>query len=238
MLGFWSSGVLVLWSWGGWRVRAYWSLRAESLLHHYIINNITSLISYIKGAIAFKNPSFIIVEAGGLGYHINISLFTYSKIEGLEQVKILTHQHIKEDSHTLYGFSEEGERKLFRHLISVSGIGPSTAQVVLSSLNPEEVRAAIIGENVAAFKAVKGIGPKTAKRLILDLKDKLLKESDGSPISMPFADNTLRDEALSALVALGFARISVQKALNKILKAQPGISKVEDLVKLALRELS
>jgi Holliday junction DNA helicase RuvA len=105
-------------------------------------------------------------------------------------------------------------------------------------LNPEEVRASIIGENVQAFNAVKGIGPKTAKRLILDLKDKLLKESDGMPISIAAVDNTLRDEALSALVALGFARISVQKALNKIIKSQPGIRKVEDLIKLALRELS
>ena len=196
------------------------------------------MISYIQGAITFKNPTFIVVETGGVGYHINISLNTYAKVEALEQVKILTHQVIKEDSHSLYGFADSEERSLFRHLISVSGIGPSTAQVVLSSLNPEEVRAAIIGENVQAFKAVKGIGPKTAKRLILDLKDRLLKESDGAPISIAAVDNTLREEALSALVALGFARIPVQKALNKIIKSQPGIRKVEDLIKLALRELS
>lgn len=196
------------------------------------------MLSYIKGVITFKNPTFIVVEAAGLGYHVNISLYTYTKIESLEQIKILVHQHIKEDSHTLYGFAEEEERSLFRHLISVSGIGPSTAQVVLSSLNPEEIRGAIIGENVPAFKAVKGIGPKTAKRLILDLKDKLLKENDGAPISIAAIDNTLRDEALSALVALGFSRIPVQKALNKIIKSQPGIRKVEELVKLALRDLS
>lgn len=196
------------------------------------------MLSYIKGAITFKNPSFIIVEAAGLGYHINISLYTYSKVEPMEQVKILVHQHIKEDSHTLYGFAEEEERSLFRHLISVSGIGPSTAQVILSCLQPEEIRRAIIGENVHAFKTVKGIGPKTAKRLILDLKDKMLKENEGAPISMATIDNTLREEALSALVALGFSRIPVQKALNNIIKSQPGIQKVEDLVKLALRELS
>lgn len=196
------------------------------------------MISYIKGAITFKNPTFLVVEVAGIGYHVNISLYTYAKIESLEQIKILTHQVIKEDSHTLYGFADSEERSLFRHLISVSGIGPSTAQVVLSSLNPEEVRGAIIGENVQAFNAVKGIGPKTAKRLILDLKDKLLKESDGTPISIAAIDNTLREEALSALVVLGFARISVQKALNKIIKSQPGIRKVEDLIKLALRELS
>jgi Holliday junction DNA helicase RuvA len=165
-------------------------------------------------------------------------LYTYAKIEALEQVKILIHEHIKEDSRSLYGFAEEVERVLFRHLISVSGIGPSTAQIVLSSLNPEEVRAAIIGEQVQAFKQVKGIGPKTAKRLILDLKDKLLKESDGSTLTLPALDNTLREEALSALVALGFARIQVQKALNKVLKSRPEVNRVEELIKLALRELS
>ena len=196
------------------------------------------MLSYIKGQITFKNPGFIIVEIHGLGYHVNISLHTYATVEKLEQVKILVHEHIKEDSHTLYGFADEEERALFRHLISVSGIGPSTAQVLLSTLNPEEVRAAIIGENVQAFKAVKGIGPKTAKRLILDLKDKLLKENDGAPITIAAADNTLRDEALSALVALGFSKISVQKALNRVIKSQSGIRKVEELIKLALRELS
>lgn len=196
------------------------------------------MLSYIKGQITFKNPGFLIVETNGLGYHLNISLHTYATVEQLEQVKILVHEYIKEDSHTLYGFADEEERSLFRHLIAVSGVGPSTAQVVLSTLNPEEVRGAIIGENVQAFKGVKGIGPKTAKRLILDLKDKLLKESDGAPITITAADNTLRDEALSALVALGFSKIPVQKALNKVIKNQPGIRKVEELIKLALRELS
>lgn len=196
------------------------------------------MLSYIKGQITFKNPGFIIVETNGLGYHLNISLHTYATVEKLEQAKVLVHQHIKEDSHTLYGFAAEEERSLFRHLISVSGIGPSTAQVVLSSLNPDEVRAAIIGENVQAFKAVKGIGPKTAKRLILDLKDKLLKENEGAPISIAAQDNTLRDEALSALVALGFSKVSVQKALNRVIKNQAGIREVEELIKLALRELS
>lgn len=196
------------------------------------------MITYIKGQITFKNPSFIVVETAGIGYHVHISLYTYAKIEAVEQVKILIHEHIKEDSRSLYGFAEEAERGLFRHLISVSGIGPSTAQIVLSSLNPEEVRAAIIGEQVQAFKQVKGIGPKTAKRLILDLKDKLLKESDGSTLTLPALDNTLREEALSALVALGFARIQVQKALNKVLKSRPEVNRVEELIKLALRELS
>jgi Holliday junction DNA helicase RuvA len=196
------------------------------------------MIAYLKGEITFKSPTYILVEAGGIGYHVNVSLYTYSQIEKLERVKILTHLHIKEDSHTLYGFAEDAERSLFVHLISVSGIGPSTAQILLSSLNPEEVRAAIVGENVAAFKQVKGIGPKTAKRIILDLKDKMLKDSGDTPLTILPQDNTMREEALSALVALGFARIQVQKALNKVLKENPTADSVEHLIKLALKQLS
>ncbi len=196
------------------------------------------MISYIKGPISFKNPTFIVVEAGGIGYRINISLNTYAKIEKSETIKILTHLQVKEDSHTLYGFAEEAERKLFRHLISVSGIGPSTAQTMLSAMSPEEARAAIVGENLAAFKTVKGIGPKTAKRLILDLKDKLLK--DGGPTSIVAAgvDNTLRNEALSALVSLGFNKIQSQKVLSKILKEQPQVKTVEELIRLSLRQFN
>jgi len=196
------------------------------------------MISYIKGQITFKNPTFIVVETGGVGYRINISLNTYSQIEKAEQVKILTHFHVKEDSQTLYGFAEEAERNMFRHLIGVSGIGPSTAQTVLSSMNPEDVRAAIIGENVAAFKNVKGIGPKTAKRVILDLKDKLLKDGGDIPTVVTASGNTLREEALSALLALQINKVQAQKVLNKILKENPNLSKVEDLIRLALRQLN
>ena len=196
------------------------------------------MISYVKGQITYKNPTFLVVETGGIGYHINISLHTYAKIEQLEQVKLLTHLHIKEDSHTLYGFAEEAERSLFIHLISVSGIGPNTARVVLSSMTPDEVRVSIIGENVSAFKKVKGIGPKTAKRIILDLKDKLMKESGNIAISTAPVNNTLRDEALSALVALGFSKIQVQKALNQVQKEQIKVETVEQFIKLALKKLS
>lgn len=196
------------------------------------------MISYIKGEITFKNPAFVLVETGGVGYHINISLYTYARLEKLEQVKVLIHEHIKEDSRTLYGFADETERSLFRHIISVSGIGPATAQVLFSAMTPEEVRAAIIGEQVAAFKQVKGIGPKTAKRIILDLKDKLVKDGGEMVANFPVQDNTGREEALSALVALGFNKIAVQKALNKVLRAQPSPGGAEDLIKLALRELS
>ena len=196
------------------------------------------MITYVKGNITHKSPTYIIVEAGGLGYHVNISLNTYTQVEKLESVKILTHLHIKEDSHTLYGFADAAERNLFVHLISVSGIGPSTAQLMLSSMTPDEMRAAIISEDVNTLKRIKGIGPKTAKRAILDLKDKMLKDSGEELALARPQDNTIRDEALSALVALQFNRIQAQKALNKALKENSGIASVEALIKLALKELS
>ena len=196
------------------------------------------MIAYIKGAITFKSPTYIVVETGGIGYHVNISLNTFSEIEKLETVKILTHLQVKEDSHTLYGFAEEAERSMFVMLISVSGIGPNTARVLLSSMKVEEVRLAIVSENVAAFKKAKGVGPKTAKRIILDLKDKVIKESGDTPMVLAPTNNRIREEALSAMVALGFPRITVQKTLNKILQQQPHVNNVEDLIKLALKNLS
>ncbi len=194
------------------------------------------MITYIKGRITYISPTCIIVETGGVGYFINISLNTHAQIEGLESVKIWTHYHVKEDSHTLYGFAEESERRLFGHLISVSGIGPATAQSLLSFMNPAEVRAAIISEDVLAFKQVKGVGPKTAKQIILDLKDKMLKDSGDVPATIALASNTIRQEALSALLTLKMNKIQAQKVLNKILKEQPGIQNVEDLVRLALKD--
>ena len=195
------------------------------------------MITFVNGPIAHKNPSFVVIEAGGLGYHVNISLYTYTKIESAEKVKLLTHFHVKEDQQTLFGFYDETERNLFRLLISVSGVGPSTALIVLSSMNPEEVRTAIIGEDVTSIRKVKGIGPKTAQRIILDLKDKLMKESFDAPTMLAPASNTQRTEALSALVNLGFPRPGVQRALNKVLAKTPGAD-TEQMIKLALRELS
>jgi len=196
------------------------------------------MISYIKGAITYKSPTYIIVEASNIGYQVNISQHTYAKIEKLETVKILTHLQVKEDSHTLYGFAEEAERSMFVMLLSVSGIGPNTARVLLSSMTPQDARSAILSENVSAFNKVKGIGPKTAKRIILDLKDKIMKDSGGNSVILSSQNNTLRDEALSALVALGFSKIHVQKVLNKILSEQPDVLTVEELIKLSLKQLS
>lgn len=196
------------------------------------------MIAYIKGEITHKNPAFVVVEAAGLGYHIHISLHTYAQIEKLEVVKLLIHQVIKEDAHLLYGFAADAERSLFRLLLSVTGVGPTSAQLVLSALSPDELRAAIVGENEATFKRVRGIGPKTAKRIILDLKDKVIKDG-GEEISFTVAaDGQLREEALAALVSLGFARPQVQRVLNTILRDHAGLQSAEQLIKLALRELS
>lgn len=196
------------------------------------------MIYYIKGEITFKTPIYVVVETAGVGYQIHISLNTYSQIEKLEKVKLLTYLQVREDSHTLYGFADSKERDMFIKLISVSGIGTNTARVLLSSMTADETRAAIIGEDVHAFKKVKGVGPKTAKRIILDLKDKVMKDGDETVLTVPSSNNTNRDEALQALVALGFNKITVQKTLNQILKEQPKIIHVEELIKAALQRFS
>lgn len=196
------------------------------------------MIAYLKGEITYKTPTLLVVETGGVGYHVHISLNTYSQIEGQEKVQILIHSHIKEDSHTLYGFAEESERQLFKHLLSVSGIGPNSARVILSGMTPEETREAILGENVPAFQRIKGIGPKTAKRVILDLKDKVARDSGSGQVLVPKKGNTLREEALSALVALGFKSSQVQSALTRVLAQKPGTGTVEELIKEALKQLS
>jgi holliday junction DNA helicase RuvA len=198
------------------------------------------MIDFIKGEIAFKSPAYLIIEtSGGVGYRINISLNTYAKIESLEKVQLLTYLQIREDAHVLFGFAEESERVLFTHLISVSGVGPATAQVLLSGMSADEVRSAILSENEVAFSKVKGIGPKTAKRIILDLKDKMKKDGgEAMLLNLAPQGNKMREEALSALVTLGFVRMNVQKVLNKILQEQPNIKTVEELIKAAIKQLS
>jgi holliday junction DNA helicase RuvA len=193
------------------------------------------MFEYIKGSVASLKPSHIILEANSVGYFITISLNTYTQLNGRESVKLFIHQVIREDAHLLYGFASEPERELFRMLISVSGIGSNTAIMMFSSLSPDEISNAILNENVNLLKSIKGIGVKTAQRVIIDLKDKVGK----SPVSEQFvasADNTLRNEALSALVMLGFARKPAEKELDKILAAQPKLS-VESVIKLALKSL-
>lgn len=193
------------------------------------------MFEYIKGNIVRLKPSHIVLEANLVGYFINISLNTYTQLNGKESTKIFVHQVIREDAHVLYGFATESERELFRMLISVNGIGSNTAIMMFSSLSPDEISSAILNENVNLLKSIKGIGVKTAQRVIIDLKDKLGK----SPVSeqiVASTDNTIRIEALSALVMLGFAKKPVEKELDKILTAQPNLS-VENVIKLALKSL-
>lgn len=205
------------------------------------------MIAYVKGKITYKSPTYILIEAGGIGYQIHISLTTYTKISALEEVQLHTYYQIKEDGHSLYGFFDAQEKHIFVHLISVSGIGANTARLLLSAMTADEVRKAIIGENEAAFNKVKGIGPKTAKRLIIELKDKLVKDGgDGDAInplnlgeeSAKNEKNMLREEALTALLALGFIKANITKALNTVFQMHPEATTVEKVIKLALKFLS
>lgn len=183
-----------------------------------------------------KTPTYAVIDCLGVGYLLNISLNTYSKIGESERCKLFTHLAIREDAHTLYGFAEEEERSVFRQLISVSGVGASTARMILSSMNPEEVVSAVQSANVGALKGVKGIGEKSAQRIIVDLKGKL-----GKDVSMPqsvfSSGNKIREEALTALVTLGFARNVSEKAVEKVYKAEGNVASVEFLIKQALKNL-
>ena len=193
------------------------------------------MIDYIKGDITQITPTFLVMETGGIGYLINISISTFSKLEAKKEFKILIHEIIREDSHQLFGFADAEERDIFRLLISVTGVGANTARMMLSSLSPGEIEKAILGSDADILKSVKGIGLKTAQRIIVDLKDKLGKHAGGGEI-FAFTDNTKREEALSALVMLGFAKSSILKVLEKIAREEKNLT-VEDLIRRALKNL-
>ncbi len=193
------------------------------------------MYEYIKGELVEATPANAVIDCGGVGYYINISVNTYSKIASQKQVLLYIHQIVREDAHLLYGFFSKEERSLFRALISVSGIGANTANVMLSSMTVEEITGAILTENVNAIKSVKGIGVKTAQRVIIELKDKVGKE--GVPVEgISLSTNAVREEAQAALVMLGFARLQVSKTLDKILTVEK-VESVENLIKLALKHL-
>jgi Holliday junction DNA helicase RuvA len=194
------------------------------------------MFEYIHGPLTELSPANAVIEAGSVGYFVHISLNTYSKISGKEKVKLFLHQVVREDAHLLYGFADKAERELFRFLISVSGIGSNTAVMMLSSLLPDEIRKAILEENVNLLKSIKGIGAKTAQRIIIDLKDKIGKSPASDRILMTATDNTTREEALSALIMLGFQKKSVEAELDKIIKSNPGLP-VEKMIKMALKGL-
>ena len=193
------------------------------------------MIDYIKGKLTEVTPTFIVIDNGGIGYFVSISLSAFTRLEGKDECKILVHEIIREDSYQLFGFADKEERDIFRLLISVSGVGASTARMMLSSLNYDEIEKAILGSDVNTLKSVKGIGLKTAQRIIVDLKDKLGKQSGTGEI-FAFTNNTKRDEALSALVMLGFGRSAVLKVLDRIIREEKNLT-VEDMIKRALKSL-
>jgi Holliday junction DNA helicase RuvA len=193
------------------------------------------MITQIKGRLVEKSPTELVIDCNGLGYLVNISLNTFSLLSDSENISLYTHLQVKEDSHTLFGFYDKTERNLFRKLISVSGIGASTARTMLSSLNPEEIQRAILSENVSTIQSVKGIGLKTAQRVIIELKDKVSAISEGLEISSNFT-NSKREESLSALEVLGYSRKQTTKVVDKLISETSEIS-VEEIIKNALNKL-
>ncbi|MDD2243710.1 MAG: Holliday junction branch migration protein RuvA [Dysgonamonadaceae bacterium] len=196
------------------------------------------MIDYIKGEIAELNPASVTIECSGIGYQMNISLNTYTTLNGMQTAKLYIHESIREDAHVLFGFADKHERQIFLHLISVSGVGPSTARVILSSLDSKELAGVIATENITVLQSVKGIGAKTAQRIIVDLKDKIkLTDEEGTLQTLSKADiSQTGHEAVAALVMLGFNQVASQKVVSKLVKASPSIS-VEAVIKEALKRL-
>jgi holliday junction DNA helicase RuvA len=194
------------------------------------------MIAFIRGNFVHKSPAVVQVEANGVGYELQISLNTYSAIQGLEKGLLYTHLAIREDAHILYGFSDTVEKELFLQLISVSGVGAATARMMLSSVKPEEIVRAIADGNTKLLESIKGIGKKSAERIVLELKDKMTRSRLDANIPSASYNPTGQD-ALNALMALGIARAAGEQAIQKVLKAEPGLSIVEDIIKKALKTL-
>ena len=196
------------------------------------------MYAYIEGIIVEKNPTFVVIDCQGVGYVLHISLNTFSKLQqGNQKHRLFTHLQIKEDAHTLYGFFSQEERSLFRMLIGVSGVGASTAQMMLSAMNPSELISNIANSNAGALQAIKGIGGKTAQRIIIELKDKVTKSDLPIGVFEQSGNNNVRNEALSALMLLGFSRQNAEKAVDKIVKQSNGDISVENLIKESLKIL-
>lgn len=196
------------------------------------------MIHYLNGILSEINPAYAVIDCNGVGYFVNISLNTYTQLQNSEnqKVKLLTYFIVKEDAQTLYGFFEEKERNLFKLLLTVSGVGANTARIILSSLNTAEIKNAIISSDATRLQKIKGIGLKTAQRIIVDLHDKVDKDEDFSE-NISNSHNTIKQESLSALMQLGFARMNVEKVLDKISQGSNNISSVEDMIRLALKYL-
>ncbi len=194
------------------------------------------MFEYIEGKKTELTPAYAVIDVNGIGYFLRISVFTYEKIENLNQIKLYTEFVVREDGHFLFGFHSKEERELFRQLVSVSGIGSNTAVLILSAMNPEQLREAIVEENVNLLKSIKGIGPKTAKRLIVELKDKMLKDFTGEIPETPATSATTFEEAAMALEVLGYPRKITHRVLTQIIKENPSWS-VEKIIKSALKRL-
>lgn len=198
------------------------------------------MYAYLKGIITYKSPTKIFVECAGVGYEVHITLQTFAQIEELKETKIYTYVHITDQAQTMYGFAEELEKEVFLMLISVNGIGPSTARLVLSSLSPQELKNAIIHSDVSLIKQTKGIGPKTAQRMILELKDKIIKlelEEGVTPSALTSSSPSAMIEAISALTMLGFTKGQSEKVVKKLAQNHPEITTAEELIKLSLKNL-
>lgn len=197
------------------------------------------MIAFIRGKVAVCQPTHVIIEAAGVGYLIHISLNTYSKIQNKSELQILTHQIIKEDGHFLYGFAEDDERQLFIQLLTVNGVGSNTARIILSSLEPSAIKEAILSSDDQVFRKVKGVGPKTAQRIIIDLKDKVGKEGlHTMEAGLQSQSPNLRSEAVSALVALGFGRPQVEQVMRSFSSQELNDQNLEELIKNCLKKLS
>ena len=193
------------------------------------------MITQLTGRLVEKSPTEVVIDCNGIGYMVNISLHTFSQLSNDENIKLFTHLQVKEDSHTLFGFCTIIERAIFKQLISVSGIGASTARTMLSSLEPHQIQRAIISEDLATIKSVKGIGLKTAQRVLIELKDKMLNLFDSDEIQV-LSNNTIKEEALSALEVLGYSRKQSEKVIDNVIQSSPD-SSVEALIKAALNKL-
>jgi len=194
------------------------------------------MYAYLQGQFTFKNPAQVYVDVNGVGYEVNISLNTYAAIQNLAEGRLYTHLQVKEDAHTLFGFFDKVEKEIFVQLISVSGIGAATGRMMLSHMKPDEVKRAILQGNVKLLESIKGIGKKTAERLVLELRDKVGKAAPDVNTTM-VAGNSLQQDALNALVALGISKQQAESALQKLNNAQPSINNLEELIKKALKSI-
>ena len=194
------------------------------------------MIAFLRGLFVHKTPTTVFVDVNGVGYEVHISLHTYSKIEALNQGTLQTYMHIREDGQTLYGFFDSAEKEMFTQLIGISGVGAATARMMLSSMRPEEIARAILQGNAKQLESIKGIGKKSAERIILELRDKIGKTMPEINIS-PLINNTLEQDALNALIALGIARPAAEQAVKKVLTNSPDQGKVEDIIKQAFKIL-